>query len=70
VKYIGPSDEVTEVVMRERRREALLRDAGWIVVRWGWSDLRAVELGRRVRGAFAQARPERITGHAVPLVRL
>lgn len=48
--------EVAEVVMDEKRREQAIRDAGWWVVRWGWSDLEDREaFRRRILQAFASA---------------
>lgn len=45
-----------EVVYREKVREDLLRDAGWEVVRWVWSDLDQPQaLAGRLRAAFARA---------------
>jgi len=65
IKYTGPQDEVARAVMAEKDREARLREAGWVVVRWGWEDLRdPAALRRRIEAAFAQARPEKIRGWA------
>lgn len=50
------SDPVEAVVAEKRRQEAI-EDAGWIVVRVMWEDLRHPErLAARVRAAFARAR--------------
>lgn len=41
VKYdrlLRPGESASDVVMREKRREADLRAAGWWVVRWTWAD--------------------------------
>lgn len=60
VKYgrdLEPDQDATEVLWREKRREDLLRELGWLVVRWTWADLyrpqewlarldRALERGR------------------------
>jgi hypothetical protein len=53
--------------MREKAREAKLRELGWVVVRWSWDDLQdAGRLRRRAEAAFAQGRPDRIRGHVEP----
>lgn len=56
IKYTGSPDEVARAVMREKAREQAIRDAGWIVVRWSWSDL-SDPLGfrRRIEAAFEHA---------------
>ena len=65
VKYRGTPDEVAQAVMREKRREARLRELGWIVVRWDWGDLADPSgLRRRVEAAIDQARPTQIRGHS------
>jgi hypothetical protein len=67
IKYVGSPDEVARTVMQEKLREARLREQGWIVVRWAWSDLADLPgLRRRIRAAFAQADPARIRGVARP----
>ncbi|MFT3860153.1 type IV toxin-antitoxin system AbiEi family antitoxin domain-containing protein [Micropruina sp.] len=41
VKYgdlLAPGETAADVVMREKRREALLRRQGWAVVRWTWPE--------------------------------
>lgn len=43
VKYgreLEPDQDVAEVLWGEKRREDLLRELGWLVVRWVWADLR------------------------------
>lgn len=57
VKYKRTTpDEVAEVVMDEKRREQAIRDAGWWVVRWGWSDLEDRDgFRRRIQQAFSSA---------------
>jgi hypothetical protein len=57
VKYVGSTPgEVADVVMAEKRREQAIRDAGWWIVRWGWSDLVDPDaLRHRILGAFASA---------------
>lgn len=40
IKYLGTSTEIADTVMREKRRQQALEDAGWTVVRWTWSDLK------------------------------
>lgn len=65
VKYIGTPEVVAKAVLQEKRREANLRDLGWVVVRWGFADLRDRQaLRRRIEGGFSQARPAAIAGHA------
>ena len=39
VKYTGTEREVAAAVMAEKRRQAAIEAAGWVVVRWTWSDL-------------------------------
>lgn len=64
LKYRGTSEQVADAVMREKRREARLRELGWVVVRWDWSDLAdRPALRRRILAAFAQAKPDAIRGH-------
>jgi len=67
VKYLGTRDEVAHAVMKEKRREARLREMGWVVVRWEWADLADLQaFRRRVESAFAQARPATIRGRVGP----
>lgn len=67
VKYVGTRDDVARAVMQEKRREARLREAGWVVVRWEWADLADLPAFRRtVESAFAQARPATIQGRVAP----
>ena len=64
LKYTGTPDEVSRAVMREKQREARLRELGWVVVRWDWDHLDDPSLlRRRIEAAFAQARPETVRGH-------
>ncbi len=39
VKYTGTEREVAAAVMAEKRRQAAIEAAGWVVVRWTWPDL-------------------------------
>ena len=57
IKYLAATpDQVAEVVMAEKRREQAIRDAGWWVVRWGWSDLEdRAAFRQRILQAFASA---------------
>lgn len=65
IKYVGTPEQVAHTVMREKQREANLRELGWVVVRWGWSDLAdPAVLRRRIEAAFAQARSATIRGYA------
>lgn len=67
VKYRGTRDEVAQAVMQEKRREARLREAGWVVVRWDWADLANPRtLRQRIEAAFDQAHPARIRGTLAP----
>ena len=38
-KLLRPGERASDVVIREKRREDLLRTAGWQVVRWRWEQL-------------------------------
>jgi hypothetical protein len=54
-RLLGPADRIEDVVYREKLREDALRDLGWQVVRWTWSDLyRPGELRARLLRAFAR----------------
>ncbi|MCT2042305.1 endonuclease domain-containing protein [Pseudoclavibacter alba] len=57
VKYdgnLGGSVTPADIIMREKEREARLRDAGFTVVRWGWDALmRPGVLERRLRQALS-----------------
>ncbi len=56
VKYRGGAEEVATAVMREKAREQAIRDAGWWVVRWDWSDLAdGNALRRRIETAFRRS---------------
>jgi hypothetical protein len=57
VKYRhATADALADVVMEEKRREQAIRDAGWWVVRWTWSDLDdGAAFRRRILQAFASA---------------
>ncbi len=67
VKYRGTREEVAQAVMAEKRREARLREQGWVVVRWDWADLGNPQaLRSRIEAAFDQARPETIRGSVAP----
>jgi len=60
VKYgrlLRPGQTVADVVYAEKLREDALRDVGWQVVRWRWSDLqREVLLADRLTRAFRRGR--------------
>jgi len=53
VKYgelLRPGESAEDVVMREKRRDASLRSAGWEVVHWTWAELmRPDRLNRLLR---------------------
>lgn len=56
VKYLGTPEEVARTVMREKAREQAIRDAGWTVVRWTWTDLGdPVGFRSRIESALALA---------------
>lgn len=52
-RFLREGETVQDVVFREKQREDHLRDLGWQVVRWTWSDLRdASALAIRLQRAF------------------
>ena len=54
---VKPDQRIEDVLFAEKLREDALRDAGWQVVRWVWSDLDRPGLLRdRVLRAFARSR--------------
>lgn len=60
LKYAVPPgadpETAARVVWEEKRREDRFRQAGWHVVRWGWTDLRhPPRLAAWILGAFARA---------------
>jgi hypothetical protein len=59
VKYgrlLRPGQMPGDAVFEEKRREDLLRDEDWGVVRWTWNDLRPEVLGPRVHRALERGR--------------
>jgi len=53
---LRPGQRAEDVVFAEKRREDALRELGWLVIRWVWSDLHHPELlAERIRRAFARA---------------
>lgn len=60
VKYgtlLRPGEDPTDAIMREKRREQLLRSEGWWVVRWTWDDLHdPVGFRHLIEAGFANAR--------------
>ena len=56
IKYgrlLRPGQDPGDAVFEEKRREDAIRDEGWGVVRWTWSDIsRPERLGARVRRAL------------------
>ncbi len=66
VKYdrlLRPGESASDVVMREKRREADLRAAGWWVVRWAWADaIKPARLDRLLRPAL-ERRHQEPAGH-------
>ncbi len=59
VKYgelLRPGESAADAVMREKRREERIRQAGFWIVRWGWREANdPAELGRILRRAFELA---------------
>jgi len=59
IKYgvlLKPGQTARDAVLAEKRREDMLRDLGWQVVRWIWAELyRRGVIEDRVRRAFARA---------------
>jgi hypothetical protein len=60
IKYgrlLKPGESISDAVYAEKIREDRLRDLGWQVVRWTWSDLDlVVALVQRLERAFARGR--------------
>jgi hypothetical protein len=56
VKYgllLKPGQTAEDVLLAEKRREERIRELGWQVVRWGWTDLKnRAELTARLEAAF------------------
>ena len=53
-RFLRPGEDAGDAVFREKLREDSIRDEGWGVVRWTWSDLRqphlvAARVRRRLR---------------------
>jgi hypothetical protein len=63
VKYgrlLRPGQDPGDAVFEEKRREDAIRDEGWGVVRWLWSDLRAPHrLAARARRGLERGGPRR-----------
>ena len=54
---LEPGESASEVVVREKQREDMLRQLGWQVVRWVWSDLsRFGPVRDQLLAAFARGR--------------
>nr|NLI48884.1 type IV toxin-antitoxin system AbiEi family antitoxin domain-containing protein [Propionibacterium sp.] len=54
---LASGDTPEDAIMREKRREEQIRQAGWWVVRWGWAEARdGYRLATLVRGALEQGR--------------
>ncbi len=68
VKYgrlLRTGETAGDAVMREKRREDGLRELGFAVIRWGWSDLdRPVELATRILAAVSRASASSAARHA------
>jgi len=59
IKYgrlLKPGQDPGDAVFEEKRREDVIRDEDWGVVRWTWSDLTPVVLGPRVHRALERGR--------------
>ncbi len=59
VKYgelLRPGEKPEDAVMREKRREGRIREAGYWIVRWGWHEASdPAELARIIRRGFELA---------------
>ena len=56
-EFLRPGESATDVVVREKRREDLLRALGWQVVRWVWDDLyRFGPIAEELLAAFERGR--------------
>ena len=68
IKYgraLEPGRSIEDIVYEEKLREDAIRDLGWQVVRWTWSDLQRSEVIRdRLLRAFARAGSEPGSGAA------
>ena len=65
VKYgrlLRPGQEPGDAVFEEKRREDAIRDEGWGVVRWVWSDLTVPAPARRPGSASAESGRPRSSG--------
>ena len=52
-KLLRPGQTAADAVFEEKRREDVLRDLGWQIVRWMWADLyHPAELRQRLQRAF------------------
>ncbi len=60
IKYgrsLHPGRDIEDVLFAEKRREDAMRELGWQMVRWTWSDLAEPEnLTRRLQRAFDRGR--------------
>ena len=55
-RLLRPGQDPGAAVFEEKLREDAIRDEGWNVVRWGWTDLRRPDrLAARVRRARERA---------------
>ena len=62
-RFLSPGESAADAVMREKRREQVLQDLGYRVVRWDWSALQQPEiLAQRMRLALADAGGRRCRG--------
>jgi hypothetical protein len=52
-RFLRPGQDPGDAVFAEKRREDAVRDEGWEVVRWTWTDLTVPDrIGERVRRAL------------------
>ena len=60
-RYLRPGETVHDAVIREKRREDLLREiTGWLMIRIIWADLfRPDETGERLRNQLKRASSHR-----------
>jgi len=57
-QLLDPGDTPDQAIMREKRREELIRQAGWWIVRWDFAlAMRPHLLAARLRDAFEFGRP-------------
>jgi hypothetical protein len=56
-EFLKPGQTAQDAILKEKRREELIRELGWQVVRWSWPDLAYQErLTARLQNAFRSGR--------------